>query len=824
MRLSIDRKYAMTFALLVIVLSLIVLGGAALVAVKQSKSMDRKLQEVLHYGVVLNQTEALQRSASYLSKRLFNPLYKLDISALEAEINQIRLWLPINTFFILDSKGTVLTDGSPENRLYGEPVSLPASFSSDEPMVRRVETGCELFFVIGYGDVVAGYALITLDDTAQRDAIAVMDQSVEKFWSDYSWNLLLLGGVVILTTSFIGILVSHQLSKVLSRPLLQMRDAAYAFARGNLNFSLSIQSDDEVGDLAYSLNRMAQNLRKNTHLLSKAQTIAGLGSWELDCNGKSMIWSEQVYRIFGLDSSSCNPSWSGFLERVREDDHAQLHRLLTQDGPSPITFCEVRMLHPNGAQRLLEFQAESVSDVDGNIQSVIGTVRDVTAQREAENHLVYLANYDTLTGLPNRYLFRDRLAHALGQAKRSGRDFAVLFLDLDKFKSVNDGLGHEAGDQLLCMTAERLRKTVRVTDLVARLGGDEFTILIENFKNKTDLVRVSEKILEALSQPYTLDLGTMHISASIGITTYPEDGESIDTLLKNADIAMFHAKSKGRATYHIFTDGLNRQVQRRLLMEEQLREALPLGQFHLVYQPQVCTITFRLVGVEALLRWNGFSEPVSPQEFIPILEETGLILKVGDWVLEQACAQAKAWQNAGYQELRMAVNLSVRQFQQADLVERVAAILERTGLDAGCLELEITESTLIDKQVSTKTAARLSDLGIRLAIDDFGTGYSSLTYLRRFSVNTLKIDRSFVHDIPEDRDDAAIITAVIGLAHSLGLEIVAEGVETQEQLEFLQKRGCHYAQGYLIGKPVSVGDFMVWSKTHSAIPRLRRLA
>jgi len=430
-------------------------------------------------------------------------------------------------------------------------------------------------------------------------------------------------------------------------------------------------------------------------------------------------------------------------------------------------------------------------------------------RQQAEETINHLAYYDALTGLPNRALFNDRLAMALVQAQRHQRKLAVLFLDLDRFKTINDTLGHAMGDRLLQGVAQRLTSCVREGDTVARLGGDEFMLLLPGIEHVEDVAKIVQRVLEVLKPSFNFDGQEFHITSSIGIALYPNDSEDAEALLKNADTALHRAKEQGRNNYQFYIPSMNATSFERLILENNLRRALERKEFVLYYQPQVSLLTKRIVGMEALLRWQhpelGL---VPPRKFIPLAEETGLIGSLGEWVLQTACAQNKAWQEVGFPPLRVAVNLSAHLFRQQGLVETVARVLKETRLNPHYLELEVTEGTLMENAEATvSTLRKLKEMGVHLSIDDFGTGYSSLSYLRRFPIDTLKIDQSFVWDISSDPDDATIARLIIAMAHSLKLKVVAEGVETEEQLSFLRFHQCDELQGYLFSKPVPAEAF-----------------
>ncbi|HRI17444.1 MAG TPA: EAL domain-containing protein [Burkholderiaceae bacterium] len=439
-----------------------------------------------------------------------------------------------------------------------------------------------------------------------------------------------------------------------------------------------------------------------------------------------------------------------------------------------------------------------------------GLEAEIVERRRADQRVQHMAHHDALTGLPNRTLLVDRVGQAIARGHRSGRKVALLFLDLDRFKIVNDSLGHATGDLLLQSVAARLSGCLRDEDTAARLGGDEFIVSLPDVADAAEAGAVAARILAELARPATVCGQTLHADCSIGIALFPDDGDSADTLIRNADTAMYHAKESGRANFQFFSPHMTERVSRRLSTETSLRRGLERGEFRLHYQPLIDASSGRVVGAEALLRWpQADGRIVSPADFIPVAEDTGLIVPLGEWVLRAACAQARAWQ-ACQPGLRVAVNLSARQFQQVNLVEMIGEVLLETGLAPGLLELELTEGMLMHNvEEAVRTMNRLHAMGLRLAIDDFGTGYSSLSYLKRFPIHTLKIDRSFVRDIHTDADDAAIVTAIVAMAHSLHLEVTAEGVETAQQASFLRMLRCDLVQGFRFGRPVPPEDFPV---------------
>jgi diguanylate cyclase (GGDEF)-like protein/PAS domain S-box-containing protein len=467
---------------------------------------------------------------------------------------------------------------------------------------------------------------------------------------------------------------------------------------------------------------------------------------------------------------------------------------------------------PDGVKRHIRISGEPVFDEAGEFQGYRGVGRDVTLTAQAEAKVREMARYDSLTGLPNRNLFLSELDRAIARSKRHGNEFGLCFIDLDRFKTVNDTLGHEAGDELLKTTAARLRSAVRENDLVARLGGDEFVVLLESSVSVGDLNAVAQKLLTALGEPVDISGNTFLVTGSIGIALYPGDGEDCVTLLRRADAAMYLAKEKGKNNVQFYTAELADLAAQQFEMESALRLALTRDEFVLHFQPKIDIPSGALLGVEALLRWlHPQRGMVAPMDFIPLAEERGLIVPIGRWVMRAACRQIRDWRAAGLNAPAVAVNLSARQFASDSLLTDLTDALSEFGVPASDLEVELTESVLMtDPQRAKRVLNSLHALGIRISIDDFGTGYSSLSYLKRFPAQTVKIDRSFISGLPTDKDDAAITEAVISMAHSLGLNVVAEGVETQDQLATLRRLGCDEAQGFLMARPMNAAALAQW--------------
>jgi two-component system CheB/CheR fusion protein len=575
-----------------------------------------------------------------------------------------------------------------------------------------------------------------------------------------------------------------------------------------------------VGRDITETKRAEQALQQSEERLKRAQEISHLGSWELHLADNSLAWSDEVYRIFGFQPQEFEPTYEAFLEAVHPEDRSAVNEAYSGSLRAGRDSYEIEhrvVRKSSGEIRYVHEKCEHIRDDAGGIIRSVGMVHDITERKRAEDrlqehqeHLLHLAYHDVLTGLPNRLLFREHLGKSLAAAKRTESKVAVLLLDLDRFKNINDSLGHQAGDKVLREVASRLKYWLRQSDTVARLGGDEFGIILNQIEDYNQAATVAGKLLATLPQPIHADAHELAVTGSIGISVFPADAEEEEGLLKFADTAMYRAKEKGRNNFQFFTPDMNARTREFLRMETALRKALENEQFLLHFQPLIDLGQESIVGVEALLRWHHPTLGlVAPADFIPLAEETGLIVPIGEWVLETACKQARFWQDQGLPPIRMAVNISGRQFRESDFVDTVERILQESGLDPQFLELEVTESVVMENvEKSIMTWIDLKVLGISLSIDDFGTGYSSLSYLKQFPIHSLKIDRTFVRDITSDTNDAAIASAIIGLAHSMGLKVVGEGIETEEQLRFLKDGGCNMGQGYLFSRPLPAEEIV----------------
>lgn len=554
--------------------------------------------------------------------------------------------------------------------------------------------------------------------------------------------------------------------------------------------------------------RLVKALRNSQQRQQLLLDTAPYGIQESDLNGRITYSNKAHHQILAASEGSLNGRyiWDFQVDPQEQQDLQSYFAQLVAQQPTPEAYVTSNMTL-DGQQKVLEIVWDYLRDSDGQLQGFIAVISDITQRKRQEERILHLAHYDSLTNLPNRFLAMDRLNQILVQTKREQQLAAVLFMDLDNFKKINDSLGHETGDRLLIESANRLRQKLRQGDTIGRLGGDEFIVLLADVKSPDKLMVVTETLLDEFRRPFRLDDRELILTASIGIALYPQDGQDASTLLRHADSAMFYAKDQGRNNYAFFTPEMNQAAARRLSIEQQMHSALDRGEFYLHYQPLYRLQDTQLIGVEALIRWrNPVLGQVPPDEFIPIAEQTGLIVKIGEFVIETAVKMACQWQR--YQaDLRMAINLSPAQFRDTGLTNFIKDLLHRYPLTEGTLELEITEGVLLSGYAHTdEILKKLTDLDIRLVMDDFGTGYSSLSYLRRYPFKVLKIDRSFISDMTHDDGDRELVNAAIAMAHGLGIKVVAEGVEIDAQRLLLKSLTCDYGQGYFFSKPLSADD------------------
>ena len=533
--------------------------------------------------------------------------------------------------------------------------------------------------------------------------------------------------------------------------------------------------------------------------------FAEIGTCELDLNTRTVRASEMSLRLFGLRAGQTDIPYERLLSMIHPEDRPRFEQCVLQclDGSASLD-SEYRVVAADGSFRWLRTKGDALLDLEGEPLKVLWVTEDVSARRDTDARVRFLAHHDLLTALPNRTLFQDRLQQAIAAANRMQTRVALLFIDLDRFKAINDSLGHRAGDTLLQAVAARLRRCVRETDTVCRHAGDEYLIVLSALRDPAEAAVVASKVIQTFQEPFNLENHEVSASSSIGISIYPDDGHTIEDLIRNADAAMYFAKRNGRNCFEFFTPELTAPAAERLLLANQLRRGIERDELLLHYQPQFETGSGRMVGAEALIRWNHPEHGLmQPERFIQIAEESDLIHRVGEWVLDSVCAQLALWLEQGLNVVPIAINFSAFQFRRSGLVDTVAKALARHKIDARYLEIELTENAIMqDPRETAQILETLHDMGVVLSIDDFGTGNSSLNYLKRFAIDKLKIDRSFVTDLPTDSNDAAIVQAVVNLARSLQLKVVAEGVETRAQLDFLRAVGCQAYQGYFGARPV----------------------
>ena len=558
---------------------------------------------------------------------------------------------------------------------------------------------------------------------------------------------------------------------------------------------------------------MAAELRRSQARLALTQRVARVSYWEYDPEAGSVRWSEEGSEILGLAPPAAGVGIEEFLACLHPADRDRFRRGLEEALALDTPFLdEPRVLLENGAEHHLYARGEIQHDRQSKRRMVVGSLQDITELRRLEQRLDYLLNYDTITGLPNRALLRDRLRQTTLANTRRGTQAAVVVLDLDNFKTINETVGPEQGDALLRAVAQRFSAELRGSDTLARLGGNEFALVVSELGQEADSARLTRRVLGLLEEPFRIGSQEVFVNASAGIALHPIDGADPETLLRNAEVAMYSAKAAGGSTYRYFTADMDSRAADRLALETDLRKALERREFILYYQPLLEVASGRVAGVEALLRWQHPERGlVLPGEFIPLLEETGLIGPVGCWVVRQACAQLRQWRDQGIDARCMRVNLSGRQFVEGDLIDLVGGALTESNLEPDALELEITENLIMrDTPAATTALSALEALGLSLAVDDFGTGYSSLAYLKRLPVSVLKIDRSFVSDMAADMENAVIVQSTISLAHNLGLSVVAEGVEDAEVLAMLHEMGCDLAQGFFFSRPLPAQQCAAW--------------
>jgi len=647
-----------------------------------------------------------------------------------------------------------------------------------------------------------------------------------------------------LKAAVIAVLVLYLVQRMITSPVSRLHAHTRRMAAGELDEPLALvarypsSQDDEIHELAQLMDGMRIGLRDRSHALldlnaelTEAVAAKEIALMQVKAHAEALelaagVYSHTVEGIMITDAAgnilSVNPAFETITGYQAGEALGQTPRLLHSEHQGEDFYRdmwasilatgewrgELWNRRKDGEAYLQWTSISTINDASGQPYRRIAVMTDITEMRRKDEHIRHQAYHDTLTGLPNRTLLQNRLDHGLKAAQREATRIAVLFIDLDRFKVINDSLGHLIGDRLLQQAARRLEDSVRASDTVSRQGGDEFVVLAA-IEHISDAAYIAEKLIADMSAPFLIGEHHLNVGASVGISVYPQDGGDAETLLRNADVAMYASKAAGRGTFRFFDPAMNDRAQHRLRTEAALRRAIANNEFELFYQPKICLIDGRYCGMEALIRWR---DPdlglVSPAEFIPLAEETGLIEAIGAWVLDTACAQMHRWVVGGLVAGPVAVNVSARQLDDPQFGEKLQGILAHHELAAEHLQIEVTESTVMaNPEMAIGALAKLAALGVTIAVDDFGTGYSSFSYLKRLPIHLLKVDRSFVTDIGRSREDEEIVTAIIQVAQALKLMVVAEGVETRQQADFLNRLGCHFAQGYLYAKPLPVGEF-----------------
>lgn len=709
---------------------------------------------------------------------------------------------------LLDKQGTVLARHPHDPAMVGKPHRL--GWLVQAILAGRAEGSGEARTPQGETRLVAFARLNGGTEGGVYVAVSFSKQRVlGEVLTDFRLNLLFLGLFTALTLGAAWFLSEA----VVVRPLSMLVRAAKRIAAGDFSARTDLAAGrGELSELARAFDEMAGSLEQSFLRIQRIMEVAPEAIIMSDADGHIVMANAHTEKLFGYTRQELIGKPIEILVPADlraahvKDRSSYSHKPVTRDmGEKRL---DLKGQRKDGTVFPVDISLAPLKTEQGIW--VVAAVRDVSERKHFEAEILHQATHDALTGLPNRTLFRELLIYGMAQAKRAENLLAVLFLDLDGFKNINDTLGHAEGDELLRATARRIVDVLRKDDVVARQGGDEFTILLQGIKVAQDITLIADKLLEAIAQPFVSGSHKIHITSSIGITVFPFDDNDVDNLLRNADTAMYQAKADGKNAFRFYTAEMNAAMRTRLEVESGLREALRDNQFVLHYQPQVSVETGRILGVEALIRWqHPVQGLVAPAAFVSIAEENGLIEPIGEWVLTTACRQIQTWRAMGLGDIKVAVNLSARQFHRPNLLDVVQRILAETGVD-GCpwlLELELTESMVMrDVEKNVVTLKRLREMGLLLSIDDFGTGYSSLSYLKRFPINMLKIDRSFIDGVTTNADDAAIATAIVNLGHSMKLSVIAEGVETEQQWNWLRESGCDEAQGYHFGRPMPADE------------------
>lgn len=716
-----------------------------------------------------------------------------DIDSLKKNLASLDVDNSIHRSCVYDMDDVLITGHAISNVMHACPKML-TTLKVNKP------GNIERYFPIKLNNEIIGTVYITLHD--------------QSIWARLS-QVSLFSAIILLFSISLALLLSSRLQKHIMQPLTELDSTINKIIQQD---DLSIRTNgeyyNELNHLIETFNELITKIEKNESSLKSSEekfrkltALSPVGIFQVSSKNE-LTYVNQRWREIN-HTAEHEPKLSTWISRLHPEDSVLFTklwgRLLSEHEDIA---SEIRLINKNGSISWIYIQATASHSKDGELIGFLGSLSDISELKKAQIQMENLAFYDPLTGLSNRRLFKNRLEKSVKSVQRTNTSIALLFLDLDQFKRINDSLGHDMGDALLKEIARRLELNVRENDTVSRIGGDEFTILLTDINNTNDVRIVAEKILHSLSRPFILQGQEIISTVSIGITLTPDDSIDSNTLMKNADLAMYRAKELGRNNYQFFSEDMNTSILHNLEIEKELNTAIKRHQFTLMYQPKISLTDNSVTGVETLVRWRHPDKGIIPPDyFISIAEETGQIIKIGAWVLEHSCHEMGALIREGLmpKDAKVAVNLSAKQFSDPDLLQTVLNILAQSKIDPLNLELEITESIIMDDvEAAINIMDTIKSRGIHLAIDDFGTGYSSLEYLKRFPIDVLKVDRSFVMDIPGDKTDMAITSAVIAMAHKLSMKVVAEGIETQEQLDFLRENGCDDGQGYLLSRPLTL--------------------
>jgi diguanylate cyclase (GGDEF)-like protein/PAS domain S-box-containing protein len=804
------HRYTLAFGMVIIIVVIVM----AAVFFLQSSSVFSRINSssaaVMGSALHAEADKRLRTLGMILSEDLVNPLYEYDMLAMFQLLQSVSQLDDVEYVIVVDSKGTIIHDGTELLSRYGESIDDTSVLSwlenETRTLVHQKKHTLELASPIRIADEVTGWVIIGLSLQPQFRNIKRMADDQSQVITDFEKHT---GKIVIIVALFlllVGLVLALLISGRFAQPIKELSEFVFKVGQGEYGVQMNRQREDELGHLIDAFNRMSLDLSKSSVSRQYLEDILNNMHDALTVVSEQgevlLVNASAEYMLQRTETELIGKPYMELISRKEKNRvEAWLYQVIKQ-GAEPI---DTSYQLVNGEQLPVILSAAFLLKNEG-VNQLICVAQDISERKRNEAHIRYLAEYDSLTNLPNRQLLRDRLKHAMEQAIRGEYLIAVMFIDLDRFKKINDSIGHQVGDRLLKETAARLKKLLRLGDTVARMGGDEFVVVTEQINTVVSAYHVAELIIETLREPFEIAGRKLYIGCSIGITYYPFGDDTLDNLIQQSDMAMYHAKQSGRGHYEIYHHKLGLQQDGSMRMEHELAQAIRNNGFHMNYQPLISVNTNHFLGFEALLRWdhprNGV---IGPVEFLPILENSGMIIELGDWVLETACYETLACQKLTDQTICLNVNVSMHQFNQLDFPCRVTSILSKTGFNPRLLKLEITESSLVDDiELSRSTIKKLKKLGIMIAVDDFGTGYSAFTYLRDFDLDCLKLDHSFIKDLPSDRYAEGICRALITMAKEMDLDIVAEGVENELQLEWLKKEGVDEYQGRFCSPPMNL--------------------